>query len=98
MKGEMYMLVLGDSTEVKPVYDSDLQELSRELLKFVETYTTNINVDDINVANTLEKIKDIGNRLKNREYYLFFDDLNIISFDEKPTDIPFDLDDPGYPF
>ena len=29
------MLVLGDSTEVKPVYDSDLQELSKELLKFV---------------------------------------------------------------
>ena len=48
------MMVLGDSTEVKPVYDSDLQELSGELLKFVETYTTNVNVDDINVVNTLE--------------------------------------------
>lgn len=100
MKGAKYMFLLRymNGEKIEPILDEDLQKLADQLIEYVDIYTRNINITDENDIDTLNKLKDIGHRLKTKQYNLFFDNLNIISF-EKPPESPMqELLDDEFPF
>lgn len=94
----MFLLRYMNGEKIEPILDEDLQKLADQLIEYVDIYTRNINITDENDIDTLNKLKDIGHRLKTKQYNLFFDNLNIISF-EKPPEPPMqELLDDEFPF
>lgn len=76
----MYIYHNNTIKEEDIVKDHELVALGHHLQKFINFYKKNIRVTDEQTEMVLEDIKDISNRLCNREYDQLFDDPRVVDY------------------